>query len=166
MPHWTPQQLLEWLTETGIDCPTIEHVPLRTVEDSRAHGEIAEGAYTKNLFVRNKKGNMWLLTLSESRQIQLKPTAKKLAAGNFSFASEQRLFNHLGIRPGAVSPLALINDAEGQVSFVLDQSILDHDIMHFHPLDNSLTTTLKRQDFLDFLERINHAPQVVDFDDL
>lgn len=136
---------------------------MRTVEDSRAHREIAEGAYTKNLFVRNKKGKMWLLTLLEHRQVALKPTAKQLNAGNFSFASEERLMAHLGIRPGAVSPLALINDSTTQVDFILDNGVLEHEIIHMHPLDNTRTTSMPRDDFLKFLDLVNHPPQIVDF---
>lgn len=162
---WTPRQLLDWLTSLGIDCPSFEHPPLRTVEDSRRHRAIHEGAYTKNLFVRNKKGRMWLLTLLEHRNIPLKETAKHLGAGNFSFASEHRLMQYLGIVPGAVSPLALVNDVDGEVTFVLDSAILDFDRIHLHPLDNRLTTTLRREDLLRFLETIDHAPRLIDPDD-
>ncbi|MFT5113429.1 MAG: Ala-tRNA(Pro) deacylase [Parasphingorhabdus sp.] len=165
MSHWTPDRLLKWLSEQDISCPTINHPPLRTVEDSRAHREIAEGAYTKNLFVRNKKGRMWLLTMLESRQIHLKQFAKTLGAGNFSFASEERLMKHLGIIPGAVSPLALINDSACEVNFVLDEDILQHAVVHFHPLDNCMTTTLKKDDFLRFLTEVKHVPHVVTFPD-
>lgn len=161
-PQWTPEGLLDWMSAEGIDCPTIHHAPLRTVADSRQHREVFEGAYTKNLFVRNKKGAMWLLTLLEDRQVVLKTLAKRLGAGNFSFASEDRLWRHLGVTPGAVSPLALVNDAKGEVRFVLDRGILDFPRVHFHPLDNTRTTTLSREDFLAFLERIGHAPELID----
>ena len=164
--RWTPTALIEWLEgDAGIPCPTISHPALRTVEDSRRHREIAEGAYTKNLFVRNKKGRMWLLTLLESRGIELKSTARLVGAGNFSFASPERLDRHLGVIPGAVSPLALVNDRDRQVSFVLDRGILEHRIMHFHPLDNTLTTTLKRDHFLRFLELVGHPPAILEFDE-
>ncbi len=159
---WTAGALLEWLRERDIDCPTINHAPLRTVADSRAHREVFEGAYTKNLFVRNKKGRMWLLTLLEHRDIVLKELAKRLGAGNFSFASEDRLRRHLGVVPGAVSPLALINDRDRHVSFVLDRGVLAHDLVHFHPLENTMTTTLRRDDFLRFLELTGHEPQLLD----
>lgn len=162
---WTPESLLDWLARMGIDCPTSHHPPLRTVADSQRHREVEEGAYTKNLFVRNKKGRMWLLTLLEQRSVDLKRIAKSLGAGNFSFASEERLMRHLGIAPGAVSPLALINDAGKSVTFVLDREILGYDIVHLHPLDNSMTTTLTREDFLDFLAAIDHAPVLFDFQD-
>ncbi len=160
---WTPENLLLLLEQNNISNNTIHHPPLRTVEDARRHREVDEGAYTKNLFVRNKKGKMWLLTLLEYRQIHLKQTAKQLGAGNFSFASEQRLMKHLGIIPGAVSPLALINDSAGDVAFVLDRGILDHKALHFHPLDNSMTTTITRDGFLRFLEITDHSPYVFDF---
>jgi Ala-tRNA(Pro) deacylase len=160
--RWTPRKLLDWMESLNIECPTFEHPPLRTVEDSRRYREIHEGAYTKNLFVRNKKGHMWLLTLLEHRRVDLKETAKNLGAGHFSFASEQRLMRHLGIVPGAVSPLALVNDVDGQVNFVLDSGILAFDRIHLHPLDNRMTTTLRLEDLLGFLEKIDHSPQLID----
>jgi Ala-tRNA(Pro) deacylase len=159
---WTPDQLLDWLSELGITHETSTHAPLFTVSDSRAHREVHEGAYTKNLFVRNKKGHMWLLTLIEDRQVNLKELARQLGAGNFSFASEERLFRHLGITPGAVSPLALVNDSELQVQFVLDSAILEFDRVHLHPLVNEMTTTLPRDDFLRFLDAVDHAPKVLE----
>ena len=161
--HLTPERLLGWFESLGIACPTVSHPPLYTVEDSRAHRNVHEGAYTKNLFLRNKKGDMWLLTLQESRRIELKETAKSLGAGNFSFASAERLERYLGVAPGAVSPLALANDAEGRVAFVIDREVLAHEQVHFHPLDNTLTTTLKREDFLRFLDVIGHPPKILDF---
>ncbi|KAA3633109.1 MAG: prolyl-tRNA synthetase associated domain-containing protein [Proteobacteria bacterium] len=162
---WTPVQLLDWLDSLGIDCPTIHHPPLRTVADSRKHREIHEGAYTKNLFVRNKKGRMWLLTLLEHRSVQLKATARQLGAGNFSFASQERLMQYLGIVPGAVSPLALVNDPTARVEFVLDTGVLEYDRVHMHPLDNSMTTTLRRDDFLKFLDAVDHPPLRLELDD-
>jgi Ala-tRNA(Pro) deacylase len=157
-PPVTPAELLEYLRGLGIRCPTITHPPLRTVSDSRRHREVFDGAYTKNLFLRNKRGHMWLLTLSEDRNIVLKETAKRLGAGNFSFASEERLARHLGIVPGAVSPLALINDREGLVRFAIDRAIVEHERVHFHPLDNTMTTTLQTGDFLRFLALTGHEP--------
>ena len=159
---WSPDKLLEWFTINGIDCTTITHNAMRTVDDSRSNRTHTEGAYTKNLFVRNKKGKMWLVTLLENRQVNLKQMAKYFSAGNFSFASEDRLMTHLGVIPGAVSPLALINDSENEVEFLLDSKILSFDIVHFHPLDNRMTTTLTTNDFLKILTLINHQPTQFD----
>lgn len=108
---------------------------------------------------------MWLLTLHENRNIRLKDVARQLGAGNFSFASTERLMTYLGIVPGAVSPLALINDSQCKVEFVLDREILDFSMVHLHPLDNRLTTTLSREDFLRFLDTINHTPRIESFED-
>ena len=161
-PLWSSDKLLNWLTENNINNSTITHTAMRTVDDSRAHRTSAEGAYTKNLFVRNKKGKMWLITLLENRQVNLKQLAKYFNAGNFSFASEQRLMENLGVIPGAVSPLALVNAPVSSVQFLLDSKILSFRNVHFHPLDNRMTTTLSREDFLKVLALINHEPILFD----
>lgn len=154
-----PAELIAFLGEHGIDCPTVSHAPLMTVADSRRHREVHAGAYTKNLFVRNKRGRMWLLTLLEDREIVLKETAKAIGAGNLSFASRERLWRHLGIEPGAVSPLALVNDREREVEFLIDPGILVHGTIHLHPLDNTMTTTLTREGFLRFLATLGREPK-------
>ncbi len=161
---FTPETLLKRLDALGIDCPTVSHPPLRTVADSRAHREVFEGAYTKNLFLRNKKGRMWLVTLLEHREVELKALARAVGAGNFSFASEERLGRYLGVKPGAVSPLALINDQGGEVIFVLDRGVVEFDRVHLHPLDNTRTSTLLTKDLLKFLEETGHVPELLALD--
>lgn len=155
---YTPQTLLAWLNSLGIDCPTISHPPLRTVADSRAHRQVFEGAYTKNLFLRNKRGRMWLVTLLEHREVELKALARQVSAGNFSFASEERLHRYLGVKPGAVSPLALANDRGRDVTFVLDHGVVAFEQVHLHPLDNTRTTTVRVNDLLKFLDATGHVP--------
>ncbi len=151
-----PEELLSALEALQIFPSNLHHPPLHTVEESKAHRPIVEGGFTKNLFVYNKKKQMWLLTLQEDRVINLKQAAKQLNAQNFSFASPQRLMQYLGVRPGAVSPLALINDKSNQIQFVIDEVLLEHELIHVHPLDNCQTATLKTRDMLGFLKSIDH----------
>ncbi len=155
-PH-TPAQLMMALGALSIETKILQHPPLLTVADSKQHRPDVAGGFTKNLFVYNKKKQMWLLTLQEDRVINLKQAAKTLNAQNFSFASPERLMHYLGVHPGSVSPMALINDIGNQVQFVIDETLLKHELIHVHPLDNRQTMTLKTEDMLAFLNSINHA---------
>jgi Ala-tRNA(Pro) deacylase len=163
-PPVSPKQLLDRLIELEIEATTIEHPRVYTVEQSKAlRGEIA-GCHTKNLFLRNKKGVMWLVVCMENRKVDLKSTAECLGAGRFSFGNPERLMKYLGVVPGAVSPISIINDQTQQVRVALDQDMLGCEILNFHPLDNSMTTSIKTKDFLNFLAAENHMPTTVDFD--
>ena len=133
-----------------------------TVEEAKAHRGDLPGGHTKNLFLRNKKGSMWLVVCPEDRAVDLQDLARRLGAGRFSFGSPERLAKHLGIVPGAVSPLAVINDKDGLVRVVVDRKVLESDPLNFHPLDNSMTTAIGAEDFLRFLEAENHAPEKID----
>ena len=109
--HLTSETLYQLMDAEGLEYDVTEHPPLMTVEESRSiRGQLesAEG-HIKNLFLRNKKGKMWLLTVHEDRKIDLKATAAQLAAGRFSFCSPERLMTYLGVKPGAVTPLAMLN---------------------------------------------------------
>lgn len=160
----SPQQLLDRLTALGIAHRSVEHPPLRTVEEAKAlRGELP-GAHIKNLFLRNKKEQMWLVVALEDRPVDLKALALRLDAGRFSFGSPERLMRHLGILPGAVSPLALINDTQLMVHPVFDRAIFQHALVNAHPLVNTMTTSLASADLLRFLASIGHHPQMLDFD--
>ena len=162
----TPEGLLARLDELGIENRTVAHEPLFTVEQSKALRGQLPGGHTKNLFLRNKKGRMWLVTCLEDRQVDLKALAAALEGGRFSFGSAERLMANLGVIPGAVTPFAVINDKAGAVRMVLDKGLLDHDPLNFHPLDNARTTAVSPQGLLRFLEAEGHAPQLLDMDAL
>src|SRR5260221_13967299 len=134
--------LLARLDELSIRSTTVDHPPLRTVEDSkRLRGDLP-GAHVKNLFLRDKHKRFWLLVTLEDRQVDLKAMARVLEAGRFSFANETQLGELLGIAPGAVSPLAAINDVDGAVTVVIDDALLQIDPINLHPLRNDRTTTI------------------------
>lgn len=160
----TPEDLFIRLDDLGIAYRTVEHAPLYTVEDSRALRGDLPGGHTKNLFLRNKKGGMWLVTCLEERAIDLKDLGERLQAGRLSFGRPERLMQHLGVIPGAVTPFAVINDRQEAVQMVLDSALLDHDPLNFHPLDNARTTALSPRDLLRFLESAAHYPQVISLD--
>lgn len=150
-------ELLKSLDQEGIHCDVVHHESLRTVEDAKAIRPKTDYGHTKNLFVRNKKGKMWLLTLHEDRSVDLKHTAMQLEAGRFSFASEERLMKYLGVIPGAVSAFSILNDVTGQVNFVIDNVLMFHPKWYIHPLDNRMTVTIERKALLDFLKKRGHG---------
>ncbi|MEX1107557.1 MAG: prolyl-tRNA synthetase associated domain-containing protein [Dongiaceae bacterium] len=160
----SPEQLLARLAELGIAHDSHRHAPVFTVEEAkRLRGDLP-GAHIKNLFLRNKKGRMWLVVLDEDRQVDLGRLADRLGAGRFSFGSPERLMAHLGVLPGAVTPLSLINDRAGQVQPVIDARILRAGPVNCHPLTNDMTTAIAPADLVRFIEACGHKPEIVDFD--
>jgi Ala-tRNA(Pro) deacylase len=162
MEAWTPQRLLAWLDELGVATRTVEHPPVYTVEQARQHRLDLRGGFSKNLFVRNKKGRMWLLVLEESREVSLRDLARRLGAGRFSFASPARLERWLGVEPGSVTPFGLVHDPQGEVTVAVDAGLLALGTLHFHPLVNAMTTAIEAPDLLRFLEASGHPPSLLD----
>ncbi len=159
----SPAKLLERLTALGCRFETHRHAPLFTVEQSKALRGQLPGGHTKNLFLRDKKERMWLVTAEEDRAIDLRALGAVLEAqGRLSFASAERLMAYLGVEPGAVTPFGLVNDAGQNVAFMLDRTLLKCDSLNFHPLTNDATTNIARGDFLRFMAAIGHEPKVID----
>ena len=160
MPY-TPDQLFAYLDELGIAYTTVKHEPLFTVEQSRVLRGQIPGGHTKNLFLRDKKKNVFLVVTEEDAEIDLKQLHHPLgASGRFSFGAPDLLMELLGVTPGAVTAFGVINDAIGRVTVVVDSKLLKHDIINCHPLDNAMTTGLKRDDLLRFLEATGHEPRI------
>ena len=153
------RDLLLKLREKNIDFQVHEHKPLYTVEDSeKLRGKI-DGSHTKNLFLKNKKNEFFLFTCNERAKIDLKQFSKSIDAKNLSFANENYLEKYLGIKPGSVSPYALLNDKKNNVSFYLDENLEKSEKINYHPLINDTTITMKTSDFINFIlenkKRIN-----------
>jgi Ala-tRNA(Pro) deacylase len=157
----TPAELLDRLVALGIDAETVSHQAVFTVEEAKMHRGDLPGAHTKNLFVRDKKGVMWLVVAIESQPVDLKALAEALGHKRFSFGSRERLMKYLGVIPGAVTPFGVLNDHGGAVRVALDDALRAHEIWSFHPLDNGMTTTLRGEDMVRFLEAVNHPPHWV-----
>ncbi len=158
----TPEGLFARLAELGIAVRTVEHPAVFTVEEARLHRHGLAGTFTKNLFLRDKKGAMWLLVCREDRALDLHALAARIGAKHLSFGSAERLMRHLGVIPGAVSPFAVINDTERAVRVVLDRGVLDEDPVQIHPLDNARTTAIAGADLLRFLDAEGHAAELID----
>ena len=128
-----------------------QHDALFTVQDSKKLRGKIEGAHSKNLFLKNKKNKFFLLTCEETDKVDLKRISKSLDLGNTSFAREEYLDQYLKIRPGSVSPFALLNDAGGHVNFYLEQALYESKFVNFHPLINTFTITIEIKKFIEFM---------------
>jgi Ala-tRNA(Pro) deacylase len=157
----TPDQLFAALDALGIAHSTVKHPPLFNVAQSQAlRGQIA-GGHTKNLFLRDKKNALFLVVAEEDAAIELKSLHRRLgASGRFSFGSADLLYEVLGVEPGSVTPFAAINDRDGRVAVVLDAALMEHATLNFHPLVNTMTTSIGREDLLKFLRSTGHEPRI------
>ena len=128
-----------------------QHDSFFTVEDSRKLRGTIDGAHTKNLFLKNKKNNFFLLSCEEADKIDLKKISKSLELGNISFAKEEYLEKYLKIKPGSVSPFALLNDKGDFVNFYLEQTLYESGFVNFHPLINTFTVNIETNKFIEFM---------------
>lgn len=155
----SPDDLFAYLDRLGIAHPTVTHPPLFTVEQSQALRGTIPGGHTKNLFLKDKKGALFLVTVAEDAIVDLKSLHRLLgAASRFSFGQPPLLMEWLGVEPGAVTPLGAINDTQGRVTIVLDSGLMAHETINCHPLVNTMTTSLRREDLLTFLRATGHEP--------
>ena len=158
----SPDELLAYLADLGVETFTVEHPPLFTVEELQAlRGEIP-GGHTKNLFVKDKKGRLFLLVVGEETEVDLKRVHERIGGqGRVSFGSADLLEEVWGVRPGAVTPFGAINDRHGRVRVVLDAAMMAHQRLNFHPLVNTRTTGLASVDLVKFLRAAGHEPLIV-----
>jgi Ala-tRNA(Pro) deacylase len=157
----TPEQLFAALDALGIAHKTVQHPPLFTVEQSRnLRGQIP-GGHTKNLFLRDKKHELYLVVALEDSTIDLKGLHRLLgASGRFSFGASDLLREAWGVEPGAVTPFGAINDTQCRVTVVLDAAMMEHETLNYHPLVNTMTTSINRRDLVKFLESTGHLPRI------
>jgi Ala-tRNA(Pro) deacylase len=156
-----PQELFAYLDSLGIAHQTVNHAAVFTVEEARTlRGQIA-GGHTKNLFLRDKKGALFLVVAQEDAVIELRTLHRLLgASGRFSFGSAELLRETLGVEPGSVTPFAAINDKAARVTVVLDAGMMMREVLNFHPLINTGTTSISRAGLLKFLEATGHSPRI------
>ena len=156
-----PDDLFAFLDRLGIRHRTVQHPPLFTVEQSQSlRGQIA-GGHTKNLFLKDKRGALFLVTALEEAEIDLKSLHRQLgASGRFSFGSAEQMRATLGVEPGAVTPFGAINDRDRRVVVVLDQALMAHATINAHPLVNTMTTSIARDDLVKFLTETGHPPRI------
>ena len=160
-PAQTPDQLFAFLDSLGIAHKTVTHPAVFTVDEARELRGQLPGGHTKNLFLRDKKHALYLVVAPEDALIDLKGLHRLLGAnGRFSFGSADLLGEVLGVTPGSVTPFSAINDSEGRVTVVLDADMMEHETLNYHPLSNTMTTAISRDDLVRFLEATGHPPRI------
>ena len=162
-PAYDRDRLLAWMAEHDIAQTTRDHPAVFRVEEGLELKAAMPGAHTKNLFLKDKKGKLWLISARQDTVIDLKRAPALIGSDRLSFGNETLMWETLGVRPGSVTALGLINDTDHRVSFVLDQALWDADIVNFHPLTNTATTALEQIAFRKVLALIGREPVVVDF---
>jgi Ala-tRNA(Pro) deacylase len=157
----TPADLFAFLDRLGISYATVTHPPLFTVEESRVLRGMIPGGHTKNLFLKDKSGAYYLVVACEDATIDLKDLHRRLGAkGRLSFGSAEAMWDLLGVRPGSVTPFSAINDVSGKVVVILDSAMLTHELLNYHPLVNTMTTSIPRAGLLAFLKACGHKPRI------
>lgn len=157
----TPADLFAFLDRLGLAHKTVEHPALFTVEQSQSLRGQIPGGHTKNLFLKDKKGALFLVVALEDARVALGGLHRQLgASGRFSFGSAELLREVLGVEPGSVTPFAAMNDSAGRVTVVLDATMMRNTTLNYHPLANTMTTTIARDDLLTFLRATGHEPRI------
>ncbi|HRK18242.1 MAG TPA: prolyl-tRNA synthetase associated domain-containing protein [Hyphomicrobiaceae bacterium] len=160
----TRAELFAYLDRLGIATTTVEHKAVFTVAESdQLHRDIP-GGHTKNLFLKDAKDRLYLVVAEHHTEVALKTLHRKLGAARFSFGRAELLREVLGVEPGSVTALALLNDRAGRVSVVVDQRLMAYDQINCHPLENTATTSVGRDDLLRFMRATGHEPRVLDIE--
>ena len=152
------------LEALGIETTTVEHAPVFTVEEYEPVLGHLPGAHCKSLFLKDKKGVLWLVVTRQKRLLNINKLAKGIEAARCSFGQPELLWEVLGVKPGAVSPFGLINDTETRVKVILDAEMMADDPLNYHPLENTATTALSVAGFRRFLDATGHSAREIDLD--
>lgn len=160
----TRDDFLAWLDAEGLAHRTIEHPAVFRVGEGLDIKADLPGAHTKNLFLKDKKGRMWLISARQDTVVDLKRADRVIGSARLSFGNEVLLKDVLGLTPGSVTAFGLINDRDREVTFVLDRRLWEAEVVNFHPLLNTATTGMDQATFRAFLDRIGVEPIVVDFE--
>ena len=163
-PPATRADLFALLDRLGVAHATVDHPPVFTVAEGEAIKAEIPGGHTKNLFLKDKKGALILISALQSTEIPLKRLHRALGCGRLSFADADRLYAALGVTPGSVTAFAILNDPDRRVRFILDAALMAHDPVNFHPLANTATTAVSPDGLLTFVRAMGREPEIVDFD--
>jgi Ala-tRNA(Pro) deacylase len=157
----TQQDLFQRFDELGINYINHTHEPVFTVEEAKsAHSGIA-GGHCKNLFCKDEKGVLWLIVVLEDSVVNLKTLPQKISSRRLSFGKPELLYEVLGVVPGSVTPFGLINDRTQRVTVILDETMMAHEILNYHPLHNAASTSISPEDLVRFIRSCGHEPRIV-----
>lgn len=159
----TRADLMAFLDAEGIAHSTLEHEAVFRVGEGEEIKASLPGGHTKNLFLKDAKEQLWLISALGETRIDLKRLPAVIGSARLSFGNEALMMRHLGVTPGSVTALALINDPGHAVRFVLDAALAAADPVNFHPMTNTATTALSQAGFRRFLAALGREPVTVDF---
>ncbi len=156
----TQADLFALFDQLGIEHSTMEHPPFFTVEEARLWHDRIPGLHCKNLFIKDRKGGIWLIVMPADKRADIGWLEKALGAPRFSFARPDVLLDVLALTPGSVTPFGLINDTQRRVTVVLDEEMLDSEWVNYHPLHNAASTTLRSADLVRFIRALGYMPVI------
>jgi Ala-tRNA(Pro) deacylase len=151
---------MERLAELGIKTATVDHPPVFSVEESGELYENIPGGHTKNLFLKDAKGALFLIVAHHRTRVDLKRLPPVIGSARLSFGRADLLEEVMGVKPGSVTAFAIMNDAGQQVRVVMDRSLMEFDTINLHPMENTATTSIARDDLLRFIRATGHTPQI------
>jgi Ala-tRNA(Pro) deacylase len=157
-------ELLAHLDSLGLAHTTLDHAAVFTVGEGEEIKAALPGGHSKNLFLKDAKGRLWLISALGETTIDLKRLHPVIGSARLSFGSSELMEEVLGVTPGSVTAFALVNDGQGRVTFVLDAALARAEPVNFHPLTNTATTAVSQADFRRFLAAVGHEPMIVDFE--
>jgi Ala-tRNA(Pro) deacylase len=156
--------LFERLAALGIATRLVEHPAVFTVAESSELERSLPGGHTKNLFLKDDKGRLVLVIAESSTRVDVKSLSKKLGAGRFSFGKPELLMDALGVTPGSVNAFAVMNDGAGRIQVVFDRNLMAHETVNCHPMRNTATTNIAREDLLRFIRESGHEPRILELE--
>ena len=158
--------LFELLDRLGVAHRTLEHPAVFHVGEGDDVKASLPGGHTKNLFLKDAKGQLWLISALQDTRVDLKALPKTIGSAKLSFGSAELMAGTLGVTPGSVTAFGLINDEGRRVRFVLDARLAEADPVNFHPLVNTATTAISQAGFRAFLAALGIEPLIVEFETL
>ncbi len=161
----TRDELFKRLHELDISTTTVEHEAVFTVSQSDTLNQNLPGGHTKNLFLKDAKGRLFLIVAESHAKVDMKKFHKRIGSARLSFGKPDLLEKTLGVQPGSVTALSLINDTGGSVTVIIDEQLTAHDIINCHPLINTATTAISTQDLIRFMRATGHEPRIMAIDD-
>ena len=159
----TRRHLLALFDSIGVVAETLDHPAVFTVGEGEDIKAVRPGAHTKNLFLKDAREQLWLISAEGHATIDLKRLHLVIGSGRLSFGKQELMMATLGVSPGSVTAFGLINDVDHRVRFVLDRTLAQAELVNFHPLTNTATTTVSGEGFRRFLAALGVTPLVVDF---
>jgi Ala-tRNA(Pro) deacylase len=153
--------LFRRLESLGISTQTKAHEPVFTVEQAQLVHDDVPGGHCKNLFCKDEKGVIWLIVCLEDARVDLKAAPGKIGSKRLTFGKPELLMEVLGVEPGSVTPFGLINDITQRANVILDATMMQQEILNYHPLKNNETTSIRNSDLVSFIKSCGHQPRIV-----